>query len=34
MAETDDLLVEKNQKWKNSIEKGLRVKLGKTKVMK
>jgi len=35
MAETDELLVEKIQKWKKSmVEKGLRVNLGKTKVIK
>jgi len=35
MAETEELLVEKIQKWKMSMEEqGLRVNLGKTNVMK
>ena len=35
MAETEELLVEKIQKWRKGMEeKGLRVNLGKTKVMK
>jgi len=35
MAETEQLLVEKIQKWTYSMaEKGLGVNLGKTKVMK
>ena len=35
MAETEELLVEKIQKWRKGMEEqGLRVNLGKTKVMK
>jgi len=34
MAEMEEQLVEKIQKWKKSMERGLLSKLGKTKVMK
>ena len=35
MAETEELLVEKIKKWKVGLEeKGLRVNMGKTKVMR